>query len=163
MVNIRKIVLLCLVALGASLVFAAGPSRDKMYVCVGNAAVKEKDAVNSKQLATVYYGDCVIVVKTNKNASWTLIKLESKPELQGWVPSSSLVEKKIAATGKSSSANAKEIALAGKGLNSTIEDVYSMEYDIDYSKVDKVESNLISYDNLAGFLKEGGLNGGEEE
>lgn len=80
---------------------------------------------------------------------------------KGWIPSSALSKKKVLAS-SSTTADAKEIALAGKGFSSSIESTYAKEFNVDYSDVDYVESQSVSDKELQSFIVEGQLNSGED-
>ena len=65
---------------------------------------------------------------------------------------------------KAASADADEIALAGKGFNSTIEAIFAEEFEVDFGVVDYIESLGIESEEAAVFAREGELNdGGAEE
>ena len=120
MKSIYKRVLVLLI-LGAVFmpVFAAG--NKNQYVSVGSAQVKAKASQFAKTVATLKYGDEVIIVEAKKE--WSNIKsLDGKVE--GWVPNSSLTTKKLIVkvkSNKGTSANAEELALAGKGWSEWFE------------------------------------------
>ena len=74
-----------------------------------------------------------------------------------------LVKKLIININGKTSANAKELGLAGKGMDKAFEKVYSQANEISYAQVDKIETNACSEKDAIAFLKEGQLNAGGEE
>lgn len=151
--------ILILLVLGGIFMPAFAAENKNQYVQVGSAQVKAKASQTSKTTATLKYGDEVIIISINKN--WSNIKsLDGK--ITGWLPNSSLTKKKIkieVASQNKASANATELALAGKGWNSGMEDVLkdSSSANYNYKIVDKVESYTVSDADAIAFIKEGGL------
>lgn len=140
-----------------------------MYVAVEEADVKEKPSFFSKTKEIFLYTQKVIVLETKGN--WTKVRLpdaedkDSKNDIQneivqGWISSGSLSKKRIA-QGKRLSASTDELALAGKGFSSEIENVYRKNSELDYEAVDRMENSKntnASLDALIGFIKDGKLN-----
>lgn len=157
---IRYLLFLLFLLFAASAVplFAAGPKT--AYISLDPASLKESASSFSKDIGTVEYGSKVLVLEEKKN--WARIELYDNRSVTGWVPSSALSTKKIKAKGSGATADADEIALAGKGFTATIEAVYADEYSIDYSAVDYAELQTPSQDAILEFIREGGLAGGEE-
>ncbi|MCR4953206.1 MAG: SH3 domain-containing protein [Treponema sp.] len=154
----KKVILLF--ALISTISFAyAKPSKKPMYIAMDPAPLREKASAVSAKVGELNYGDEVRVLQEKKN--WSLICLYEDESVQGWIPNTALSKKKIVAKGSKTSADADEIALAGKGFNSTIEAVYAEEYEIDYSQVDYVESQSVSEAEIEKFAKEGKLFLGE--
>lgn len=152
-------ILLCLlVAAAAAPLFAAGTKT--MYVSLDPASLKESASSFSKDVGEIEYAAKVRVLEEKKN--WVRIELYDDKSVTGWVPSSALSSKKLKAKGSGATADADEIALAGKGFTSTIEAVYADEYNIDYSAVDYAESQAADPDTILSFINEGGLAGGIE-
>ncbi|MCR4954415.1 MAG: SH3 domain-containing protein [Treponema sp.] len=154
----KKVILLF--ALISTISFGyAKPSKKPMYIAMDPAPLREKASAVSTKVGELNYGDEVLVLQEKKN--WSLICLYYDDSVQGWIPNTALSKKKIVANGSKTSADADEIALAGKGFNSTIEAVYAEEYEIDYSQVDYVESQSVSEAEIEKFAKEGKLFLGE--
>ena len=146
-------------ALNISSAFAAEPK--PQYVQVDSAIVRVKASQFASSAGTLNLGDKVKV--TSKGKSWSSISSEDG-KIKGWLPNSSLTTKKliININGKTS-ANAKELGLAGKGMDKAFEKVYSQANEISYAQVDKIETNACSEKDAIAFLKEGQLNAGGEE
>lgn len=146
-------------ALNISSVFAAEPK--PQYVQVDSAIVRVKASQFASSAGTLKLGDKVKV--TSKGKSWSFISFEDG-KIEGWLPNSSLTAKKLIVnvSGKTS-ANAKELGLAGKGMDKAFEKVYSQANEISYTQVDKIEANACSEKDAIAFMKEGQLNAGGEE
>ncbi|MBP5587894.1 MAG: SH3 domain-containing protein, partial [Treponema sp.] len=119
----------------------------------------------AKTVATLKYGDEVIIVEAKKE--WSNIKsLDGKVE--GWVPNSSLTTKKLIVkvkSNKGTSANAEELALAGKGwsewFEQALEDNEPKSYN--FTAVETIETYTASDADTIAFIKEGKLYLGGEE
>ncbi len=146
-------------ALNISSAFATEPK--PQYVQVDSAIVRVKASQFASSAGTLKLGDKVKV--TSKGKSWSFISSEDG-KIEGWLPNSSLTAKKLIVnvSGKTS-ANAKELGLAGKGMDKAFEKVYSQANEISYTQVDKIEANACSEKDAIAFIKEGQLNAGGEE
>ena len=154
-----KVIFLSVMALNISSAFAAEPK--PQYVQVDSAIVRVKASQFASSAGTLNLGDKVKV--TSKGKAWSCISSDDG-KIKGWLPNSSLTTKKliININGKTS-ANAKELGLAGKGMDKAFEKVYSQANEISYAQVDKIETNACSEKDAIAFLKEGQLNAGGEE
>ncbi len=146
-------------ALNISSAFAAEPK--PQYVQVDSAIVRAKASQFASSTGTLKLGDKVKV--TSKGKSWSCI-LSEDGKIEGWLPNSSLTAKKLIVnvSGKTS-ANAKELGLAGKGMDKAFEKVYSQASEISFAQVDKIEANACSEKDAIAFIKEGQLKAGGEE
>ncbi len=138
----------------------AKPQSSVKYVSVANVQVKEKASAKAKTVSTVPYALKVIVL--SEKGSWAEIQAEEFPEIKGWVNSSVLSARKLVASQETVSTDAHEIALAGKGFNSTVEESYSQSHESHFDDVDLIETNMIDDETLFQFLSEGHLSEGEE-
>lgn len=166
MKQIVRLSILFILAVGLTLpVFAASKSKSKtttMYVTVDSAQLKAKPAASSKKIGTVDYKTPVIVLQSEK--SWYLVQLADDNSIEGWLPASALTSKTIKDKNKAASADADEIALAGKGFNSTIEAVYAQEFEVNFDIVDYIETLGADTEAAVAFARQGELNdGGAEE
>ena len=153
-------IIVCVVGM-ASPVFAASKPKTQ-YVTIDPAPLKAKPAATSKKVATIEYASAVIVLKTEK--SWAYVQLADDNTVEGWIPESALTTKKIKDKANAASANADEIALAGKGFNSTIEAVYAEQFEVNFAVVDYIESLATDEEEAVKFAQKGQLNdGGAEE
>ena len=113
-----KIILLSVMALNFCSAFAAEPK--PQYVQVDSAIVRVKASQFASSTGTLKLGDKVKV--TSKGKSWSCISSEDG-KIKGWLPNSSLTTKKLIV-------NAKELGLAGKGMDKALEKVYSQANEI---------------------------------
>jgi hypothetical protein len=101
------------------------------------------------------------VVETQ--SGWVKINLPNG-QGTGWLHSSVLTEQKLAVRAGDNvkqTASGSEVALAGKGFNKQVEDQYKSEKNLDYTWVDKMEKISYTPQQLAKFLQEGDLQGGQ--
>lgn len=152
-------ILLFVLCLGAP-IFAASKTKT-MYVTLESAPLKAKPASASKKVGTVEYASAVSVIKTEK--SWVYVQLADDASVEGWLPASALTSKKIKDKNNSASADADEIALAGKGFNSTIEAVYAEQFEVNFEIVDYIESLGANTEDAVIFAQQGKLNAGGAE
>lgn len=157
----KKLLLLFVVLCLAVPSFSASKTKTQ-YVAIDPAPLKAKPAASSKKVGSVEYAAAVRVIKEDK--SWVYVQLVDDESVEGWLPASALTSKKLKDKGSSASANADEIALAGKGFNSTIEAVYAEQYEMNFDIVDYIETLGADQEEAVAFAKEGQLNdGGAEE
>ncbi len=133
-------------------------SKKTKYVTVETVSLKNGTGFFSSEVATLQYGDAVTVIRTKGSKSY--VSLKQKPAVKGWLASKSLTKKKIV---KSSnvSASADEIALAGKGFSSEVEQEYRKTGRYDYKSVDAIEKKAASDKAVYTFIIEGDLKGAE--
>ncbi|MBQ2314708.1 MAG: hypothetical protein II187_07365 [Treponema sp.] len=144
---------MCALVLTAS-VFAAS---SQQWVSAKKVELKSGSDWFATTVATVSYGDEVTVLSTS--GKWAEVQLASNKSKKGWIPTSSLTKKKIVASNGKVSANAKEIALAGKGFSSSLEDEYKGETKTDYAQVDAMEKISVSAAEQKKFIENGNLKG----
>ncbi len=106
----------------------------------------------AKKTITVYYGTELIVL--GSDGDFLQVKVAGKERQTGWIKQSQTSSRKLQTT---SSANADEIALAGKGFNAEVEGLYAQNTNADFSPVDKIESFESDSDELDEFMSEGNL------
>jgi len=137
----------------------AAVASQTMSVQVKEAPVRSTPSFLGKIVADLHYGDQVEVVDTQ--GGWVKVSLPSGGG-QGWMHSSELTKEKLAlkaGSNVSSGASSSEVALAGKGFNSQVEQEYKSETQLDYTWVDKMEKISYSPDRLVQFLDQGDLKG----
>lgn len=132
-----------------------------MYVKVEEAVLKESPSFWGKNGASVFYGEEVVILE-EKN-SWKKVQLVIDSSVSGWISESSLTKKRIVASGSRVSASTEELALAGKGFTAEIEAEYKKQASLNYDAVDKLETNLISFDKVLDFMAAGKLEATVEE
>lgn len=134
----------------------AAPSQ---WISAKKVELKSGTDFFASTVATVSYGDEVTVLSTS--GKWSQVQLVSNTSKKGWVPSASLTKKKIVASNGKVSANAKEIALAGKGFSSSLEDEYKDNTKTDYAQVDSMEKISVPAAEQKAFIENGDLKGAE--
>lgn len=157
MKKIKKVVLGLLICMSFAPAFAKDNSSAQiMYVTLDPAPLKEKASPVSKDLGTLDYATPVYILEEKK--SWIYVSAIDNESITGWIPATSVTRKKLKANEISATANAEEIALAGKGFCSAVEAVYAEEYDFDFSDVNYIEEQAITdYNEILDFIEEGHL------
>lgn len=134
---------------------------ESVWVKVKSTKVFDRDSSRGKKIALISYGTELEVL--GKSGKYLKITIADNGEQEtvswvGWVESKNTSSRVLKT---SSSANAKEIALAGKGFNAEVEGLYEQETGLDFSRVDAIESIIIDIDELTDFIEEGNLKGAE--
>ena len=146
--------------LAAATAFAADPSQ--MSVQVEQVKVRATPSALGKIVGTLTYGDRVTILDQPAGAPESWRKVSMADGTTGWVNLSALTEKTIKLQAGSQSAqtgaSSGEVALAGKGFNPDVEKEYKAEGHVDYTWVDRMKTYNPTDDQVASFLKEGGLN-----
>ncbi len=111
-----------------------------------------------KQRAKLVYGQRVKVLE--EKGAWTKVELPDRQT--GWVHNSALTKKtiklKTGTAGTGTGVSGKEVALAGRGFNRSVEENYRRSQGLDFAGVDRMERGIdITYREIAVFLQEGGL------
>jgi len=142
-------------ALVCALALRAGAT--DMSVQVQNGPVRATPSFLGRVVATTAYGDRVSVLKTQ--GDWSEVQAGGQT---GWMHQSALTRKKVqpAAGGETARAGASsgELALAGKGFNKDVEAQFKADNQaIDFTWVDRMLTFRHTPDELAAFLREGGV------
>ncbi|MDR0374857.1 MAG: hypothetical protein LBH85_03950 [Treponema sp.] len=156
----KRFLFFLLVCLAASSSLFAQKKGDVMYVAVKSVNVKSSTGFFASTKGTLSYGAQVTV----RSVSGSKVEVAAGT-LTGWVASSALTSKRITVSTASTSASAKEIALAGKGFNEEVEGVYRTEnanLDRAYAAIGAVESIVVDDEALKQFIVDGKLAGVEE-
>ena len=135
-------------------VFVFAKAGDVMYVAVQKGKLKEKNSSFSKTILQLDYAQKVKIVKEEKK--WSFIQSESDKNIQGWIVSSALTKRKIIKNSLTT-ADAKELALAGKGFTEALEKEIFKNTENNLALIDKIEKNQISEEKIVEFIKEGNL------
>lgn len=157
----KKSKILCLfmffVVLG---VLTAEKSSKKLYVNVKETWIKSDAGFFAKNVVRVRYGEQVYLLE--EKGKWMRVSPVSNPNLVGWLPKANLTKKKIVGSfDKRTSAEAKELALAGKGLTEGSGSEFLSSGKKNYAAVDSVEGIKVNPKDLQFFIKEGLLKDGE--
>jgi hypothetical protein len=158
MKRLSLLLMMCLLAAGGIFAQSAGST---MYVAVKTVSLKSSTWFFAGTSGTLAYGSQVTVLAVS--GKWLQVRSVTQTALSGWTESANLTAKRITASTGSTSASAKEIALAGKGFNEEIEGVYkSQNAALDYKDVDAVEAIVVPIADLQNFVVEGHLAGAQE-
>jgi len=155
----RFLTILCLALFVTG--FAAAQVRigGTLYVSVKSVSLKAGTGFFSGTKGTLELGEQVTVIQINGNN--VEVRSVRNTSLTGWTSSGNFSAKQVVA-GTSSTATAREVALAGKGLTQEVEQEYrSQQRNLNYADVDKVEAIRVNENDLKKFLDEGRLRTGE--
>jgi len=148
------ILALCILWLSASATMAA----TVMSIQVNKTELRETPSYLGKVVTSLAYGDKVTV--QSENGAWSQISAAGQ---SGWVHNSALTKKTIvmkSGAGAQTSASSGEMALAGKGFNSDVENQFKANHkDINFAPVDKMEKIKIPISDIQEFAKTGKLHG----
>lgn len=130
-----------------------------MSVQVRDGAVRATPTFFGKVVATAAYGDRVVL--NGEQGAWKKVALPSRGAT-GWMHESALTKKEIilrpGASDVRAAASSDEIAIAGKGFNTEVEEEFKRKNrDVDFAWVDRMERVIFSEAQLLRFLREGGL------
>jgi uncharacterized protein YgiM (DUF1202 family) len=129
-----------------------------LYVATKTTDLKSSTGFFASKRGTLKYGDRVTVLSVN--GKWVEVRSVSG-SLSGWTAAANLSAKQVLA-GSTTSASSSEVALAGKGFNQEVENVYKANGDLDYADVDRTEALTVNEAELYGFLEEGRLALGDQ-
>lgn len=137
-----------------------------MSVQVREAQLRSTPSFLAPITALAAYGDQVETFQ--QQGDW--IEVKSTQSQRGWIHQSALTRKRVVLNAGGAAApvaaSGQEVALAGKGFNAEVESKYSQSHkDTDYAAVNRMEQVMITPQDMAGFMKEGGLRpveGGEK-
>jgi uncharacterized protein YgiM (DUF1202 family) len=149
----RRFIFLLVMMFCAGSLLVSQTDRNKRYVAVQSAAMKDSTGFFAKDTGNLSLGTEVTVIL--EDGKWTQVQAGN---LSGWVASASLSARRVTAAG--SAITASDVALAGKGFSPETE----MEYKkngLDYSAVDSMERTTIPNDDLLRFVTDGRLGRGE--
>ena len=153
----KRMICTVLLLLGTAALFAQ-KAGDTLYVNVNSASLKSSTGFFASTTGTVKYGDQIRVLAVN--GKWTQVRTTANAS--GWIASSSLTTRRIAAQGNTANASAREIALAGKGFSPEVEAEYKKgQRNLNYTAVDDMEKAGPSDRELLSFIEEGRLARGE--
>jgi hypothetical protein len=155
----KLIVLFALCVFGVSAVSAQIRSGNIMFITARNLELRASTGFFAKTSATIQYGTEVDVMRVN--GDWVEVRSRENASVAGWTRSANLTSRRIV-PGRSGGATAQEVALAGKGFNQDVEDVYRQGDHLDYDAVDRVEAHTVNREDLHSFLVEGRLSLGAQ-
>jgi len=135
--------------------FAAPPKT--MSVQVKEGQLRSTPSFLAEIIAKPSYGDRVEIIQDK--GIWKKVAIRG---VQGWMHTSALTTKNIVlkagAANVQTSATGGEIALAGKGFSEEVEKQYkSLNRNLDYAWVDRMEKIKVSPEQIQAFLKQGNV------
>jgi hypothetical protein len=130
-----------------------GPGRT-MYVNVKTVDLKSATGFFASTRGTLNYGDQVTVVQVD--GKYAEVKSDDNSSLTGWTALTNLTTRQVVA-GARTSASVSEVALSGKGFNRENENTYRAQGEINYDRVEKIETLSVNEEELMRFIEEGGL------
>jgi len=155
----RLLFILCLVLFITGLAAAQVRAGGTMYVSVKEIDLKSGTGHFASTKGTIKYGDTVTVIKVD--GRFVEVRSAANSSLTGWTAAANLSARQVVA-GTSSTATAREVALAGKGFNAEVESSYKEHQNLNYADVDKVEAITVDEAALRRFLEEGRLSMGDK-
>ncbi|MDR3342153.1 MAG: M48 family metallopeptidase [Treponema sp.] len=129
-----------------------------MYVAIKTMSLKSSTDFFASNQGDLSYGDQVAVLQ--ERGKWLEVRSIAQAPISGWTVSTNVTAKRII-PGDTTSASAREIALAGKGFNAAVENTYKAKGRFNYADVDLVESLGVSEEDLSAFIVEGHLAKGD--
>ena len=148
-----------LILLVSGALFAQVRSGSPAWVAVRQAALRSSTWFFASNRGNLPMGDQVAVLQVSGN--WAEVRSTATPSLSGWTSIGNLSPRLIVAEGTTTTA--REVALAGKGFDRDVENVYRASGDLNFADVDRMEGITISQDELLRFMTNGRLNTGEPQ
>ena len=156
----KIIVVFCMCVCVAAVLQAQAVRGGTMYVASKTVDLKSSTGFFASSRGKLQYGAAVTVLQIN--GKWAEVRSTAGSSISGWTAVANLSAKRIVPTGGSSGATASEVALAGKGFNQEIENVYKAGGSLNYADVDRTEAQQISKQELYNFIVEGRLFQGDK-
>jgi len=151
----KKCILYLLFFLPA-ITLVAQSSGATMFVSANTVNLRSSSGFFASVVGTLTLGDEVTVQQNH--GRWLVVRNASG--LQGWVAADALSSRRrVTQTG--SNVSPAEFALAGKGFNSSLEEILRTSDNIDFTVVDVMERRNVSQEMLLAFLAEGRLTKGD--
>ena len=151
----KKYVPYMLVFLSA-MTLEAQTSGTSMFVSADTVDIRASSGFFAGVIGTLTLGEEVTVLQNHGRR----FVVRNASGLQGWVSADALsTRRRVVQSG--SHVTSAEFALAGKGFNSSLEEILRSSGDIDFSMVDAMEKWSVSVEMLLDFLAEGRLTKGD--
>jgi len=154
----KMIIAFCMVLFITGMVSAQVSRGGTLYVAIKTVTLKSSTGFFAGNRGTLNYGDRVTVLQVS--GRFVEVRSATNSSISGWTPSANLSTRQIV-SGNTSTASAREVALAGKGFNQEVENAYRAEGNLNYADVDTVERITVSETDLRQFLTEGRLSTGD--
>jgi hypothetical protein len=151
----RILFIFCLILFVAGLAAAQASAGGTLYVAVRTLTLKADTGFFAASKGTLNYGDRVTVVRIS--GKFAEVKSAANASLTGWTTTANFSTKQIVA-GSTSTASAKEVALAGKGFSQEVENsLKTQRTNLNYADVDRTEAITVRQNDIKRFLEEGRL------
>jgi hypothetical protein len=155
----KKLILLLIMGLVSAGFAAAQIAKGgTLYVAVKTVTLKSSTGFFSSGRGTLNYGDAVTVLQV----SGKFVEIRSvNSSITGWTATANMSARQIV-SGNAVTLSAKETAMAGKGFNQEIEDIYKTKGSLNYADVNRVEAITVTETGIKNFLEEGRLAMGDK-
>ncbi|MCL2214131.1 MAG: hypothetical protein FWC06_02865 [Treponema sp.] len=151
----KVFIVVCLVLFLAGIAAAQVSRGGTLYVSVKNLPLKSSTGWFARTNGTLEYGAQVTVLQVN--GRFVEVRSAANSSVTGWTASSNFSTRQVV-SGTSSTATAREVALAGKGFNQEVEQSYKTGHqDLNFADVDMVETISVNENEFRYFLEEGHL------
>jgi len=154
----KLMIVFCLALFITGLVSAQVSRGGTLYVAVRTVTLKSSSGAFANNRGTLNYGDRVTVIQVS--GRYVEVRSATNSSLTGWTASANLTTRQVV-SGNTSTASAREVALAGKGFNQDVENSYRSQGNLNYADVDRVEAIRVSEADLRQFLESGRLSMGD--
>jgi len=155
----KILIVFCLVLFVTGLAAAQVSAGGTLYVAVKSVALKSSTGFFASNRGTLNYGDRVTVIRVD--GKFVEVRSAANSSVTGWTASANMSARQVVA-GTSSTASAREVALAGKGFNQEVEQSYrNQQRNLNYTDVDRVEAITVNEAELKKFLEDGRLKMGD--
>jgi len=156
----KYLIVLCMILFMAGLAAAQVSRGGTLYVSVRSLPLKSGTGWFARTNGTLEYGAQVTVLQVSGNS--VEVRSTANPSITGWSASANFSTRQVV-SGTSSTATAREVALAGKGFNAEVEQSYRGGHqELNYAGVDEVERITVNENELLRFLEEGRLSLGDK-
>jgi uncharacterized protein YgiM (DUF1202 family) len=152
----KKIVALLVLVRVAEALFAQ-TAGGTWYVNVKTAEIRANPNSFAEIKGNIAFGEPVTVIQTRNK--WVEVSGQANTSLKGWISLDALSSRRVVS--RTRTANAEEVAMAGKGFSNSVEQIYKSTSHADYTAVDVIERSVLSERSLSAFLNEGRLTRGE--
>ena len=155
----KILIVFCLVLFITGLASTQVRAGGTLYVAVKEVSLKSSTGFFAGTTGKLNYGDRVTVVSVS--GRFVQVRSAANSSTTGWTASANMSTKQVTA-GTSSTATAREVALAGKGFNQEVENSFrNQNRNLNYADVDRVEAVRVDEAALRRFLEEGRLRLGD--
>lgn len=135
-----------------------GADLKEMSVQVKVGELRATPSFLGKIVGRVAYGDRVAVLENRQ--PWIQVQAAGAGAVSGWIHQSALTPDRIVlkagSTDVQQTASGDELALAGKGFNEQVEESFKAKNPkVDFTWIDKMETFVVSDDQMRIFLEQG--------